>query len=143
MLIPTTILTAAAAAAGGELDYVAFTADVTISATTEGTANTVVTGSSVVYDGSTAVTAEFFTPQLTTNGGGSGIAVVMLLDTTVLGISFCQSTELPVVVMVRTTPSAGSHAFVVKAYRTSVNGIIHAGTGGSATNLPGFIRVTR
>ena len=142
MLIPTTILTAAAAAAGGELDYVAFTADVTISATTEGTANTVVTGSSVVYDGSTAVTAEFFTPQLS-NGVGAGIAVVMLLDTTVLGISFCQATELPVVVTVRTTPSAGSHAFVVKAYRTSANGIIHAGTGGSATNLPGFIRVTR
>src|SRR5262252_7062478 len=48
---------------GFEIDYVEITGNVSITQTTEDTANTVITGNSVSYDGSTPVVIEFYAQQ--------------------------------------------------------------------------------
>lgn len=136
---------------GYELDYVPFTAPVSITATTEAGANTVVTGSSIAYDGSTVVLIEFYAPFGVTQptaaaqlfvdlwDGATDLGHLALLRTPTSATGF----DAPIYVARRLTPSNASHSYVIKAWTSSGTGSVNAGVGGVAATLPGFIRITR
>jgi len=136
---------------GTELDYVQFTSNVSPTATTEGTANTVVTGTSISLDGSTSVVVEFFCSQSRPAATTAAQLIYVLLDgSTVLGTFGVQNAVAaqnayePVMLRRRlATPSAGSHQYIVKAYVSTGTALIAAGSGGTGANVPGYIRVTK
>src|SRR4051794_26014772 len=92
--------------AGSELDYVGITSPVAISATSEATANTIVTGSSVAYDGSTIVMLDFFAPYVEVN---NTVLKFVLYDGSssvgLLGLELIGTVFLPIHVSRRFTPS--------------------------------------
>lgn len=148
------VYTAAAIAAGSpgaELDYVEFTADSTITATTEGTASTVVTGSAVTYDGVEKIMLEFFCEAVRPDPAVAGQTVTLLFTDggTALGQAQIQvpvtgsNLKVQAVVKRRLTPSAASHTYDVRAFVSSGTGLIKAGAGGAGLFLPGFLRITR
>lgn len=136
---------------GAELDYVQFTANVSPTATTEGTANTVVTGTSISLDGSTSVMVEYFCSQSRPAATANAQLIYVLLDgSTVLGTFGVQNATAaanayePVLLRRRlATPSAGSHQYIVKAYVSTGTALIAAGAGGTGANVPGYIRVQK
>jgi hypothetical protein len=136
---------------GYELDYVEFTSVVSITATTEATANTVVTGSSVYYDGSTDVIIQFYAYAARPDNGaasrslsiwlyedGSSIGNMAFLRTPATGFM-----NVAVKLERRHTPASGSHTYSVRASVSAGTGEVAAGAGGSGAPMPGFIRITR
>lgn len=125
-----------------EVDRVAFTSAVSVTATTEGTANTVVTGTSRAYTIET-VEIEFFSPKVTVGTGGQ-INLVFLRGATVLGVVNTQLANgegVPVTARIRDTPTATTFSYVVKAYVNGGTGSVDGGLGGTGAVVPGFVRV--
>lgn len=137
--------------AATELDYVEFTGSTNVTATTEGTAATIVSGTSISLNGSTSVVVEYFCPQSKPGSVANGQLIYLLLDgSTALGQYGIQTSPaanadyMPVFLARRlATPSNASHQYIVKAYVTSGTGVVAGGAGGTGVNVPGFIRVTR
>ena len=137
---------------GFQFDYAEFTAAVTITASTEGTAQTIVAGNSVTYDGATAVLIEFFAPTIQANT--AGIVRVILLDgATSLGWltndnrgAIAQNNNYfgPRLAR-RLTPTAAAHTYTIAAFNNAgaETTIFGAGVGGSGNIVPGFIRITK
>ena len=148
-----TSVSAVAVSGGGggsvQLDFVAITADLSITATSLATAHTVVTGNSVTYDGSTQVHIEFFCP-LASVYTASNVLVFELFDgTTDLG-EFTQIRsgtgllQIPVKLEAFLTPSAGAHAYKIKAYLAAGSGpgiALYFAT--SSGFLNGFLRISK
>ncbi|MBI4034362.1 DUF2190 family protein, partial [Candidatus Saccharibacteria bacterium] len=135
----------AAGAGAGEMVYTEFNSDKTITATTEGAANTVVTSSSYTYDGSTPILVQFWAPYVTRNASAQ-LTYVLLRDSTVLGqwkTGYLTSSDFPpAYLQFKETPSNGSHTYTVKAFIDSgTNAVIKAGSGGSGALMPGYVRV--
>ncbi len=136
---------------GYELDHVQFTGVVSPTATTEATANTVVAGNSVAYDGSTIVMIEFFCNGATPDTGGTtGTLIFTLYDGSssigLWGYVYSQAASnayRPVHLARRLTPSNASHTYSCRAYVNTGTGTVIGGSGGAAANVPGFIRVTK
>ena len=136
---------------GTEFDYVSFTSAVTPTATSEATANTVVTGSAVAYDGSTAVWVEFFSESARPDTGGAtrtlvfslydGSSSIGLLGGMTAGVA--ADTGKPVLLRRRITPSAATHTYSIRAHVSAGTGYVGAGAGGSGNLVPGYIRITR
>jgi len=134
---------------GTELDYAQITADLAaINATTEAAAAAVITGNSVVYDG-TRVRIEFMSNILVSSGNDWNL--VFLRDTTIIGTvkgagvaSASAHPSPPIDVSIFDVPSAGAHTYSTKAY-VSANAItFKAGAGGSGgIYVPAFLRVTK
>lgn len=139
--------------AGSELDYVEKTSDTSITATSGATANTIVTGAAVSYDGSTVVLIEFQADGANPDTGAAG----RLLDI----VLYDGSTELGILARVRTTgsggnimaspvrgarrvtPSNGSHTYSVRAYVSAGTGSVYGGSGAAGNHMPCFMRITR
>lgn len=125
-----------------QLDYAQITANVAISATTEATANTVITGNSVVYDGS-RVQIVFSVGHQGTNAA----SYVILRDSTVLGTfgdkAATSGATTQVYGSVFDTPPAGAHTYSLKAYAAAAGDTVWAGPGGSGQQVPGYLRVTK
>lgn len=142
--------TPAAGSGSAELDYVQFTSNVSPTATTEAGANTVVTGSSVAYDGSTAVMIEFFSPVARSDAGAAGrtLNIFLFEDGSSLGFIGQISTPTSAGTLQvlnckrRLTPSNGNHTYSIRASVSAGTGFIGAGAGGVGNNVPGFIRIT-
>lgn len=127
---------------GYEFDYVAKTSNTTISATSEGTANSVVTANAVSYDGSTVIVLECFVPFLDT---GSGVLVLFFDGSNALALI-----DAPPALArsgggtfrLRLTPSNASHTYSVRAYLEtgSTNGTIYGGAGTGGGIAPTYIR---
>lgn len=136
---------------GEELAYTEFTSNVSPTATTEGAANTVVTASAVVFDGSTKCNIEFFTPICRANNGAGDRMTFVLYDGASsigllggIGQGSTSGNEYKTVKLSRIiTPSAASHTYSIRAYVSTGTGVIGAGAGGSGANVPGYIRITR
>jgi len=132
-----------------EIAYVEFTGDVSITATTSATAQTVVSAGAVSFDGSTRVCIEFFSPEVTVGGTANSAMVISLWDGAAEGPRWavCQLANMntPVRLARYLTPSNGSHTYIVKAWRVNSNGTVHAGDGDGAEpeEMPGYIRITR
>lgn len=131
-----------------EVAYVQFTADVTISGTS-GAQTDVVSSGAITYAARPTL-IEFYCGQVATAPLiGEVIVAELWDDATDLGIlGTVQSTAnavtiAPMYIARRLTPTAASHTYKVKAWRSGVNGTMHAGSGGAVTDLPGFIRVTQ
>jgi hypothetical protein len=125
--------------------YVEFTSNVSVTATSEGTANQIVSAGAITYENVPHL-IEFFAPVVQPVGGV--LLRFMLEDsTTVLGQiarkQLAASEESEVYGVRRLTPSAASHTYNVRAWTTSGTATVVAGSGGSGTALPGFIRITR
>lgn len=148
----TTVDTGWVSTRGSEWDFKQLTADVTgVTGTSESGATTIVTGDSVVYDG-TRVKVEFFAPEIV-NVAGSGtnkVSLVFLRDSTVVGQAVILETGSTFMngaaprAECFDTPAAGSHTYAVKAFSaaTSPNYTFKAGAGGSGNLVPAFLRVT-
>jgi hypothetical protein len=132
-----------------ELNYKQFIADITgISATTEGTAVTIISSDSITFDGQTRVQVEFFAPAGAINTSGAAMAIILFRDSTVIGRTYLyiQSSSFdvgPIKLEAFDTPSAGAHTYTIKAYVSSNSGTIHAGSGGAGSWAPAFLRTTR
>ena len=135
---------------GYELDYAQYTSAVTISASSEATANTIVTGGSVAYDGSTIIEIHFYAPGFNTPSSAGANMVVCLYDgSSSIGFIGQFSTVAnaaqisPVNCFVRITPSNASHAYSIRAYLTTGTGSVYGGSGGAAAYRPGYVRITK
>lgn len=131
-----------------EVAYVEFTSDVSITATTVGTANQVVSAGAVTYEAVPHL-IEFHAPRYTAPAQQTWH--ILRDGTTVLGTlgnTQASDAEPGITFMRRLTPTAASHTYNVASYLGGVGtGTYKAGTGGTAgdgtTYLPGWIRVTR
>jgi hypothetical protein len=131
---------------GQELDYAQITANTSgITATTEATSQTVITGNSVYYDGS-RVKVSFFVPKLS-SAASQTVTFVVYRDSTVIGQVFAGTvnTTLQCVDFDVFDPNitAGTHTYAVKAFVSASTLTVNAGAGGSGNLLPGWLRVTK
>ena len=133
-----------------EEDYVEFTSTVAVTATVEGSANTVVTAGAVAFDGSTVGIIEFFASRVTPETtAGVPLKIIATDGGTVLGIianivsPAAAGQNIPIHVLRRLTPSNASHTFDIRAYTGSGQGDVYAGAGGATTLVPGFIRISK
>lgn len=135
---------------GREVAYSEFTSNVTVSATTEATATTVVTASAYTFDGATSVLIEMFVPRHITSATAGDNCTYVLYDGAnsigLLTIVTSPSTSGwggPVCLSRKLVPSAGSHTYSLRAFRVTANATAGAGAGGTAALLPGYIRITK
>jgi hypothetical protein len=131
--------------------YVEFTAAVNITATTEATANTVVTSAAVAYNGTDIVMVEFFAPYVhPAVAAGATISFYLYDGASSIGALGVLSTEAaaqisfgPMHLMRRITPSAATHTYSIRSKVSTGTGVVSAGAGGNGNDMPGFIRITR
>lgn len=135
---------------GTELGYTEFSTNVAISATTDATANTVVTAPAVTCDGSSVVVVDFFAPLVGIPAAIGANLVVNLyqdgVDIGRLGIfanPAANTWNTAGRLQRRLTPASGSRTYSIRAWVSTGTGGIQGGAGGVATTLPGFIRVTK
>lgn len=134
---------------GYEWDYVQKTTNTNITNTTEGTADTILTGNAVTFDGA-PVMVEWWSPSVQTPGTAGAIILVILFEgATVIGYF-----NAPVGVAgsenygsqggrYRFTPTAAAHTYHVKAIVTAGTGVVGGGAGGTGAFLPTFMRITK
>lgn len=131
-----------------EYAYTELSSNVTVSGTTPAAANSVIDGPSISLDGSTKVRIEFFVPYATTTSGSAEIYLHLwdgAVDLGAIGYLVTGTTvgAIPLLVARYLTPSAGSHSYEVRAYRTTANWTLRAGTAfGASTLPPGYLRVS-
>jgi Uncharacterized conserved protein (DUF2190) len=133
-----------------EFDYVQKTSNSSITGTSAGAANTLVTGAAVTYDGSTAVMIEFFSAFMTPDTGASGrdITIGIFEGSTEVGrVGYLAGVVTgPVYGVVhgalRLTPTAGSHTYIAKAWVSAGTGTVGGGAAGAAAG-PMFMRITK
>lgn len=135
----------------GELAYVEGVGSgglIAITATTEATANAVVSAGAVTYAG-TPVLIEFGAPYLRSRA--SNVLFLILFDGStplgqlgIVGGGAMSDCYHPGAVMRRRlTPSAGAHTYNVKAYISGgATGEVGCDTGGTGAALPAYIRIT-
>lgn len=144
--------TAAGVAAGTpyEVDYVALTTGVNITATAEGSADTIVTANAVAFDGSTIAIIEFFVPRARPQATGSatldivlydGASSIGLLGRLTAAAAVSQNTALHLVH--RLTPSNASHTYSIRGIVSTGTGVVTGAAGGSGAVMPGFIRISK
>jgi hypothetical protein len=126
--------------------YVEFTSNVSITATTEATANQVVSAGAITYEN---VPHRITFGCLRSTAPASQSMNIGLFDgTTGLGIiAFLGSTspaqQSPIEQSRLFTPSAASHTYNIRAWVSGGTGTVEANAGGAGTNMPGFILVER
>jgi len=135
---------------GAELDYAQITASVTgVTASTEATAVTLVSGNSVTYDGS-KIKVEVYVPAVAAASSLWYYRVLLLRDTTVIGYAAGKSVGgdaangFEFYAAAFDTPAAGAHTYKASAYvQATTNFSFLAGAGGSGNLLPAFLRVSK
>lgn len=122
---------------------------VTTSNTTEATAATLV-GPTAAFtpDGTEKVWIEFWAPGYNTNQTAQEAYVTLFEDSTAIGrarLALINSTFMSENVHVarRRQPSNASHTYTAKVHTAGGSITVLAGAGGSATDLPMFLRVNR
>lgn len=137
---------------GYEFDYVEKTTNTSITATTLATANTIVTGASVTYDGSTIVVIQWQAYAI--GPPADGFLTVCLYDGSTL---LCAIDDLAGTVsgsttwtgdkgssgQLRLTPSAAAHQYSVRAAVNAGTGTVFAGAGTGGANAPCFMRIVK
>ena len=127
-----------------KLDYVEVTSDVACTASTEGTANTVITSNSVSVDGSTQIAVRFcisgFEMTDATTVGilwlyEDGASIGRIWDSRAVAANVATT---GFTVERRLTPTNGSHTYSVRGSvnPTGATFTLKAGAGGSGTRVP-------
>lgn len=136
---------------GKELNYAQITSAVNVTATAEASADTVITGDAVVYDGSTVVKIEAFAPRIVAPNAVGGYILMVLYDGA-SSIGFFGMHRIPAAsannaspyyAARRLTPSAASHTYSLRAIVSAGTGVVEAGAGGAGVDVPAFMRITR
>ena len=126
-----------------ELAYNQVTANTTISAVTEATANTIVTASALTFDGATIVVIEFYCPATT----GAGDCVIELYDgASPIGLMAERGSNvvMPVHAAQRITPAAATKTYSIRGWSAGGgNATVIAGVGGVGAYVPAFVRISR
>jgi hypothetical protein len=138
--------------AGPELAYAEFTAEpLSVTATSEATAHTIVTTPAVAFDGATLVMIEFWCPLAQPpQAAGSGLYIVLFED----AVSFGQITvgnNAAALLNIggfsarrRRTPASGSHTYTAKTFIAGGStGAVYGGLGGAGQRFPTFLRVVK
>lgn len=126
-----------------------FTAPVSITATTEATANTIVTAPSASFTGAQVIYVEFFSPAVSLPVGDFNCIFALFQD----GLSIgrfgqveAESTGIasitPVFLRFPYTPPSGAHIFDVRAFVNAGTVTIQAGIGGTGVFLPGALQIS-
>lgn len=134
-----------------EVTYNAITSGVNITATTEATANTIVTASSFTADGTSAYLIEFFAPAVRPDTGAIGRILDLYLyegsgsvgQLAQFRTPAAQSDNKPAFVACRLVPASGSRTYSVRGDVSAGTGVISAGAGGSGNLMPAYIRITK
>lgn len=137
------------------LDAQTRTSNITISATTEAGATTILNGHSVTYDGG-LVEIRVWLPRVTGDfnnydGAPSDFIGVIYRDSTVVGRSHVgrqapngAQAQSNASVSLFDTPSAGTHVYSFRAFKAGPSPFtVYAGPGGSGEYLPAFMRITK
>lgn len=130
---------------GATLAYVQFTAPVSITATSEGGAQTVASAGTIVFDGS-LVDIEFYCPEVTHSVPGTNVYLVLFDVGTPLGTAakFGPPTNGDAVHGSRRfAPPAGAHTYKWNALTDVGTATFSAGAGGPTTLFPGYIKITK
>lgn len=149
----TTWNTWLAAPAGGGVtvdSYVQATVGVAISATVEASSTTIVTAAAVTASGSITYCVEFFCSDVQLNVANNWVLFNLFDGSTQIGrvaSASCSGTgmiwEGPVLARRYLMPAAGSHAYSIRAWRSSAGNVIaQAGDGTGTNTAPMYIRVT-
>jgi hypothetical protein len=135
---------------GYEIDYVARTTPMNITATAESTADTFISSSAVTYDGSTIIKIEFYAPYWRPAAAATALLQAYLYDgeTSIgrLGIHESETTNIPfhpLFVAQRLTPTAAAHTYSVRFAVSTGTGVVAGGPGGIGADRPAFIQITR
>jgi hypothetical protein len=128
--------------------YVEFTSDVSITATSVGTANQIVSAGAFTYEASPIIIEIFIVRY---SAPAQGTRWILRDGTTVLGtLTTLAASESagPLYFSRSLTPTAASHTYNVAAWLAGAGtGTVNAGSGGAAgdttTYLPGYIAVYR
>lgn len=135
---------------GTVLDYAQKTSDTTISNSVQASADTIATGAAVTYDGTTVVLIEVVASAVQTGStSGDRVTLSIFEDGSVLAdVMLLQANSVPVIATgygaFRKTPSAGSHTYSFRAYRTGTgNGTVFASTGAAGARVPAYIQITK
>jgi hypothetical protein len=135
------------------LDYVQITSPAAISATSQATATTLITGSAVTYDGATPIYIEAFAPSIDygTNYGATS-QIHAFLDGSVLcclqlnqwaGAGSSGPHDSVMYALRKYTPSAGSHTFSLRGHYTGNASNLNCNTGASGAQTPAFLQIKR
>lgn len=138
---------------GSVLDHVELSTSPTVTTFTEGTAQTLLTSNSIIFDGTTRVIIEMgeFHSDFTANASGDAFVHLLYEDSTLLGRLFTHiangtaNTRLVAHGKLRRTPSAGTHTYTIKAYKSTNLATFTSGggAGGTGDNVAAFLRVIR
>lgn len=128
---------------GHEFDYAQITSNFTTTQTVEASADTVVSGGAVTYDGSTVIYVEFFTFGAHPDNGAAGrwLQIDLFDGTTALGpFAFVRTpaaADMDAAVMgrIKLTPSAASHTYSARGFVSAGTGTVRASAG-----APSYIR---
>jgi hypothetical protein len=133
-----------------DISYVELTSDVTVNATTAAGANTLVTAAAFTANGTDAYWIEFecAMAQPAQTAGASIIFVIydgasVIANAQLAIVAAYSATGVggaPVSRKRKLTPSAASHTYSVRAYRTTADGTVRAASG---TYMPAHIRITK
>jgi hypothetical protein len=134
-----------------ELAYAEFTSAVSLTATSETTAQTAVTAPPITVDGATVILVECFVAFVRPDGGAANRSVALWLyqDGASIGelaqvlVPVAGLMDVPVRAARRLTPSAGSHTYSLRGHTSAGTGTLFAGPGGLGQQSPGYIRITR
>lgn len=128
---------------GYEFDYAQKTSNTTVTATAAGTADTIITGNAVSYDGSTAVVITFCC-TFVSPPAGQDITIGIFESTTEVGrIAYLTAAGFSQVHgSLRLTPSNASHTYLIKAWVSSGSATVGGGASGAAST-PAFMRITK
>lgn len=132
---------------GHQYAYDEFTGNVSVTATTEATANTIVTADAATFDG-TPVWVEFFAPEAT-NVASFNLSIILHDDTAGASLGRLCSQNSPDAMTLaaqgkrKITPAAGSRVYSIRAYTIGGSAGVSAGAGGAGVDVPGYIRITK
>lgn len=134
-----------------DADFTTFTADVTVSSTTEASGTTIVTAGAVSCNGTDVYEIEFFSAyvSIAANASGNTLWLSLFEGSTQIGrlgvVANSANTQIgqPFLIKYRLTPSNGSHTYKITGHRSNANGTVSAGSGGTGAAVPGYIRVRK
>lgn len=130
--------------------YIEFTATATTVATTEGTAEEIVSLGSLAFDGSTVYELEFFAPTWAINATTTDMFILLHDGSAAIGwiwvgrtpaVNVAQGT---VFAKRKFTPAAGTRTYSIRHYMSATStGSVFAGVGGAGAYMPGYVQLRK
>ena len=136
---------------GYEINYTEITATVNVTDTSESTATALISPGSVTFDGQPVI-VQFYSNGVVPPNTTSGFIVISLFEGSTQICRLAQVTNaassqivVPVYATYRFTPSAGAHTYKITGWVGSTSGTpnIHAGSGGTSTPVPAYVRFVK